>query len=73
LELLANTVPARRQPELSLATLQRAASQARFYKGNRGEASEMAKWIVALVEELPTGEGPQSSTGSNHAHHATIE
>jgi hypothetical protein len=54
LELLANTVPARRQPELSLATLQQAASQAHFYKGNRGEASEMAKWIVALVEELPT-------------------
>jgi len=62
LELLANTVPARRQPELSLATLQRAASQARFYKGNRGEASESARWIVALVEELTTGEGPQSST-----------
>lgn len=73
LELLANTVPARRQPELSLATLQRAASQARFYKGNRGEASEMAKWIVALVEELPTIDGSRFSTGSNHAHNPTIE
>jgi hypothetical protein len=73
LELLANTVPARRQPEVSLATLQQAASQAHFYKGNRGEASEMAKWIVALVEGLPTAGGPKYSTGSNHRHSATLE
>lgn len=72
LELLANAVPARRQPELSLATLQQAASQAHFYKGNRGEAGEMAKWIVALVEGL-TADGPQYSTASNHGHFATLE
>jgi len=52
LELLANTVPARSQPERSLATLQRAASHAHFFKGNRGEASEIAKWIFGVVEEL---------------------
>jgi hypothetical protein len=71
LELLANTVPARRQPELSLATLQQAASQAHFYKGKRGEAGETAKWIVASAEELRT-EG-RSSTGSNHEQSATLE
>lgn len=64
LELLANTVPARRQPELSLATLQEAASQAHFYKGNRGEASEMTSWVVDFVQGLSAG-GPRSPGISN--------
>jgi hypothetical protein len=72
LELLANTVPARRQPELSLATLQQAASRAHCFKGNRGEASELAKWILAFVERVaPRERRAQPSTGSNHRHRAT--
>jgi hypothetical protein len=65
LELLANTVPARRQPELSLTTLQHAASQAHFFKGNRGEASELANWILSFVEEL-SRERSSVSRASSH-------
>jgi hypothetical protein len=56
LELLANTVPARRQPQLSLATLQQTASRAHFFKGNRGEAGELAKWILEFTERVGSQE-----------------
>ncbi|MGE0132778.1 MAG: hypothetical protein AB7U82_32265 [Blastocatellales bacterium] len=46
LELLANTVPARRKPEIVLPTLQKAATKAITLKGNRGEAEETARLIL---------------------------
>ena len=46
LELLANTVPARRKPEVVLPTLQKAAAEAVVWKGNRGEAEETARLIL---------------------------
>ena len=49
LALLANTVAARREPEATLATLQRVVSGARFLKSVRGEARETAS---AILREL---------------------
>ena len=49
LALLGHTVPVRRRPETSLATLQQAVSQAVLLKGTRGEAEEMAR---SLLERL---------------------
>lgn len=46
LELLANTVPARRKPEVVIPTLQRAVSGATVLKGARGEAKETARLIL---------------------------
>jgi len=46
LALLANTVPARRQPQTALATLQQVVSQAPVIKGARGEATEMAGYML---------------------------
>lgn len=51
LELLANTVPARRNPALALATLQQVVSRAPVVKGVRGEASDVAASLLAAVEE----------------------
>ena len=68
LELLANTVPARSQPERSLVTLQRAASHAYFFKGNRGEAGDLAKWILEFIEKVSSQEkSTPPSTSSNRA------
>jgi hypothetical protein len=50
LELLANTVSARSQPELALTALPRALKSARLLKGARGEASEIVDSILASVE-----------------------
>jgi len=50
LELLANTVSARSQPELALTALPRALESARIIKGPRGEASEVAESILKSVE-----------------------
>jgi len=50
LELLANTVSARSQPEMGLAYLTSALEQAASLKGTRGEASEMVEWILKSVE-----------------------
>jgi hypothetical protein len=52
LALLTQTVPARRQPERALATLQRVVTGARVVKGGRGEADEVA---AALLEQLAAG------------------
>jgi len=46
LELLANTVPARRNPEIVMTTLQAAVSEAIVVKGPRGEAAETAPLIL---------------------------
>ena len=49
LTLLANTVSARRRPEIALATLESLVARATVLKGARGEAKETAK---AILEEL---------------------
>jgi hypothetical protein len=46
LELLDNTVAARRKPEIALPTLRRAVSEATLLKGVRGEARETAVLIL---------------------------
>jgi hypothetical protein len=55
--LLAHTVSARRQPELTLTTLSRALSQAAVQKGVRGEAHGM-------VESLLTRHGDRGNRGT---------
>src|SRR6266567_2366052 len=50
LALLSNTVSARRQPEKSLATLQKVVAEAKTLKGLRGEASELTLSILARSE-----------------------
>lgn len=47
LELLANTVPARRRPAEVLGILQQAAAGARTLRGARGEAAEVARALLA--------------------------
>ena len=49
LELFANTLPARRRPDVALTTLERAVSQARVLKGVRGEAKEAAGRILQIL------------------------
>jgi hypothetical protein len=49
LELLNNTVSARRDPERALATLQRVAAQAQILKGIRGDATEV---VAAMLERV---------------------
>jgi hypothetical protein len=49
LELLDNTVPARRKPEIVMPTLERAVSEAIVFKGARGEAGEAAGRILGLL------------------------
>jgi hypothetical protein len=44
--LLAHTVSARRQPELTLTTLSRALSQAAVQRGVRGEAEGMVESLL---------------------------
>ncbi len=48
LALLANTIPARRKPEVVLPTLERAVSEANVLKGARGEAEETANLILKM-------------------------
>jgi len=45
LELLANTVSARSQPEMALSFLTKAVHSAASFKGVRGEASEIVDWL----------------------------
>jgi len=49
LELMANTVSARSQPQLALAVLPKALESARILKGTRGEASEIVESILERV------------------------
>ncbi|HEX7722750.1 MAG TPA: hypothetical protein VF397_11375 [Pyrinomonadaceae bacterium] len=48
LELLANTVSARSQPEMALSFLPKALASARILKGVRGEASEIVESLLSL-------------------------
>jgi len=50
LELLFNTVSARRNPERAMATLQRVATQAAILKGARGNAKELVQAMLAKLE-----------------------
>jgi len=49
LELLANTVSARTQPEVALPVLRRALEQTRTLKGRRGEAAEVTRSLLELA------------------------
>jgi hypothetical protein len=51
LEMLFNTVSARRSPEKALATLQRVTMQAEVLKGVRGDAAEVVPSVLKRVEE----------------------
>jgi hypothetical protein len=48
LELLANTVSARSQPEMALNFLSRAVHSATSLKGTRGEAGDIVKWLSRM-------------------------
>jgi len=48
LELLANTIPARRKPEVVIPTLRGAVSEATAFKGVRGEARDTARLILEV-------------------------
>lgn len=50
LEMLFNTVSARRSPERALATLQRVTAQADVLKGVRGDATEVVSAVLKRVE-----------------------
>ncbi|MBI4469760.1 MAG: hypothetical protein HY650_10625 [Acidobacteria bacterium] len=50
LELLANTMPARRKPEVVIPTLRRAVSNVTILKGVRGEAGDVALNILKACE-----------------------
>jgi hypothetical protein len=50
LELLSNTVSARREPEKALVTLQHVVASAEVVKGARGECRDMVKSILDRVE-----------------------
>jgi hypothetical protein len=52
LELLNNTIPARRKPEIVMPTLQRAVAAAVILKGPRGEAAETADLILRRLEKI---------------------
>jgi hypothetical protein len=49
LALLANTVSARREPQTTLATLQKVVSRAPVLKGQRGEAQQIIDYIFAKL------------------------
>jgi hypothetical protein len=55
LELLANTVAARRQPALTLATLGKAVARASVLKSNRGEAAPTAAEILRWCDRNSGG------------------
>lgn len=52
LEMLFNTVSARRSPEKALATLQRVTAQAEVLKGVRGSAAEVVPAVLKRVEGI---------------------
>ena len=56
MELLANTVPARLDPERAFATLRSATAEAMVLKGARGEAEEVAEGLLGrLTEQVDRG------------------
>jgi hypothetical protein len=50
LELLSNTVSARREPEKALVTLRQVVSTAQIVKGSRGECRDVVKSILDRAE-----------------------
>jgi hypothetical protein len=70
LELLANTLPARRRPERVLDTLTQVVSQALVLRGPRGEAEETAHQILGSdLSRLESGQVPigvKASTAQEH-------
>lgn len=52
LELLFNTVCARRSPEKALATLQQVTAQAEVLKGVRGNASDVVARLLERIEQI---------------------
>ena len=52
LELLNNTVPARRKPEIVMPTLQRAVGEGIVLKGVRGGAPETVELILRRLQAL---------------------
>ena len=46
LELLANTVSARSQPQMALSFLTKAVATATSLKGTRGEARQIVEWLA---------------------------
>jgi hypothetical protein len=61
LEMLANTVPARTNPEQALSTLEATLQSASVLKGPRGEAADEASRILAAHEELSLADGVEGS------------
>ncbi len=55
LALIPHTVPLRRRPRTSLATLQRVVEAAHILRANRGEAETAAAWLLHQVEETAKG------------------
>ena len=51
LQLLFNTVSARRNPQMALETLERVAAQAEVLKGVRGQASDVVPAVLKRLEE----------------------
>ena len=64
LELLFNTVSARRDPERAMATLQRVTATAAVLKGVRGNASELVPAMLAKVESTTANHSPQRHIGT---------
>jgi hypothetical protein len=60
LALLANTVQARTQPAKALTVLGRVVNGSRSIKTKRGEAREVARPLLAEVEQLPMSAAPSS-------------
>ncbi|HEY8205383.1 MAG TPA: hypothetical protein VIF81_11695, partial [Pyrinomonadaceae bacterium] len=50
LEILAQTVSARRQPRRALITLEKVATRAAVLKGARGEATDVIDWVLTYVD-----------------------
>ncbi|HEV8589836.1 MAG TPA: hypothetical protein VGQ72_13260 [Pyrinomonadaceae bacterium] len=51
LEILAQTVSARRQPRRALITLEKVATHAAVLKGARGEATDVIDWVFTYVDD----------------------
>lgn len=51
LALLGHTVTARLEPETALTTLTKAVQHARVLQGARGEAHDVARWLLRIAEE----------------------
>jgi hypothetical protein len=55
MEIIKHTLPIRRDPQFTLAVLQKAAARAAIVKTPRGEAGETADRILAFIENASNG------------------